>query len=496
MLDASHMAAVDERKQKKAVERAKARRDLIEETAEARKRVQIDQDHQDALDNLKKREARGMKSRLRDRFTGPTPTYDPSSGGVPEGEGSDFRKQSLAPDVDPLTKLRRFSDKFDGLGSKLRKIVPSMGMIYNAVAALLPVIIALGVQLLGVASAMGAVALAGGAIIGMGLLGHGDSLAESMQNAKLQMRELRNEMFAVAQPTMQEFAPIQEDIFEAIPDASQGIFEEMEGLTAFEDTLFNLGGMAAGGIERFFAIINQNEGKISQLTERMASLGGKELLKFFEFLIETGSKNQDMLVNLASSAKDVAIIIFNISMLFGRVISALKPLTNALAAFSGLLDNKVLVGIITAIVVIGGLIATMYYLVTATAAAVGALSAFGSGGIIGGIVAGITYAAGQIWGLVTSMWAAVGAGTTLAGVLSAITLGGFAIAGGVAGMAAMESMESDRGTREGGDTYIDDRSIEVYTDSSDDLASTRTLGREIDRATGRPDVGNNTTDGS
>jgi len=417
------------------------------------------------------------------------------------------RDKDKIPDTDlrvasrttPFTKGKKtldsadeLSDAFSGIRGKLRKLKPTMGKYMQLLAGLLPMAVALGTQLLGVAAAMGSVAAAGGAIMGLGLLGHGESLAGSMAEAKQQVRSLKQEMFQMAQPTMQQFAPIQARMFDSMPEGLEGVFEEMEGFTQYEDTLFELGGALAGGMEEAVAIINENEQAISQLTTRFGGLIGAGLLDFFEWLIQSADKNQQLILDLGAALISLVKIGFNLSMVLSRIIAAFRPLIQVIAWMSGFLNNKFVVGLLVAITTFGVLIFTTWKLTAALYAALGALASFGSGGIISGIAGGIAFLVGKIWGLITSLWSAVFASQALIATLSALTLGAFAIGAIGAGAYAMDQMDS-RGRNGGGmggsgmgggggtTVYNDNRSYEINNGGGDDYASQKAMEDTVTR---------------
>jgi len=99
--------------------------------------------------------------------------------GVSPHDG-DFNLGNLIPDFGDDSDSSIFSksgDNITGFTKKVRKAIPSMSVFYNLLAALIPILIVAGTQALGVAAAMGAVAVAGASIIGLGLIGHGDDMA-------------------------------------------------------------------------------------------------------------------------------------------------------------------------------------------------------------------------------------------------------------------------------------------------------------------------------
>jgi hypothetical protein len=390
------------------------------------------------------------------------------------------------PDVPDVTDEDgpRSNSIFASISEKIKKFKPSMKMYRSLFAALLPVLAALGTQLLGVAAAMGSVAVAGGAIMGLGLLGHGSDMASSMEGAKEQLSDLKTELFNVVQPLAQLFAPIQARMFDAIPGSLTGIVDEMRGLTQFEGTLFSLGSGLVGGVEEFFAIINRNATTISELSTQFGSLIGGGILNFFEFLIQSAGRNTTLIRELGGVVKNVFIILYNLFMLVGRMVSSLKGLSDLLTTISGILNNPVVAGIATTVVMFTIMTAAVWKLVTAIAVMNGALSTFAGGTLLARIGSAIAYYTGQIWGMTTALWSAVFASTALVAALSALTLGAFAVGAGYAGMKAMETFKPNSSANSVGSGGVgtiinDNRSYEINNRGSMDTAQEERLNDTI-----------------
>lgn len=325
-----------------------------------------------------------------------------------------------------MPQVSKFNDK---LGKKLRKLKPTMGKYMQLLAALIPIAVALGVQLLGVAAAMGAVAAAGAGIMALGLLGHGESMADSYKEAKLQLSELKRELFEVSQPTMQQFAPIQARMFDSIPGALQDPLEEMQGLQAFEGTLFQMGGDFVGGLEELFEIINRNEEAISQLSVRFGGLIGSGLLEFFEFLIQSASENKALLLQLGKDMVMLVAAAYNLSMALAQVLSNFTPLFKVIVLISELLRNDILVTIIALVgwMYVIGKVAGVFWLVHK--------------GILA-IAGAVGKAALAMQGYEIATWKAYLATAALAGLLT----GGLALLGSAAGLGTAKSVAPDVGS--------------------------------------------------
>lgn len=401
-----------------------------------------------------------------------------------------------------LDNIDDLGDAFDGLGdaqsglkTKLRNLFPTMGKYMQLLAALIPVAVALGTQLLGVAAAMGAVGAAGAGIIGLGLLGHADSLQGSMAQAKQQVKDLKKEMFDVAQPVMQQFAPIQARAFDALPEGMGGITEEMEGLADYEGTLFELGGALAGGFEEFFSIINDNRQAISNLTSTFGGIIGSGLLKFFEWLIQTASQNEQLIHDLSASLISLAETAYNLSMAIGRIVAAFQGVFTVLSVLTSFLNNKYVVGLLSSIAVM----ATMAFmfmkvslmawgLVSAVSSLVTFLSILGGGSMLAGIMAVFSEMVLWIQAAIAHFTALELAALSAAGAIAATGIGAIVVAGG---MAAAETMTPDvpsggaggvGGMGGGGKTvYNDNRKYTINNGGGDDYASRKATEDTIAR---------------
>lgn len=259
------------------------------------------------------------------------------------GGGKSSTTDLFTKDPNYFKKIKR---RFGGIGTAAKRAVPNMNQVYQVIAAIIPLAVVLGAQLLGVAAAMGAVAAAGVAIGGLGLLGHGDSMQESFANAKQELSDLKDNLFEAAQPSMRAFAPIQSRMFDAIPGRISQIAEELKGLRRFEDTLFTLGAMLAGGLEYSLRAIAENEQAISQLTLRFADIVGTEIIEFFGWLFEEARANQNMLISLGSVLKDIATVVFRVFRVLVMLLDAFSPITAVVLRLSSLLENRLVQGLL------------------------------------------------------------------------------------------------------------------------------------------------------
>jgi hypothetical protein len=398
-----------------------------------------------------------------------------------------------------LNKAENVSDLMDNVRSSqgrltrvFKKAFPSMGKYMQLLAALIPIAVSLGSQLLGVAAAMGAVGVAGASIIGLGLLGHGDNMASSFAQAKKEIQDLKREMFDSVQPLAQTFAPIQARMFDALPGGMSGIFDEMQGLAGFEGLLFDLGGSAASGIERFFRIINENRGIISELTEEMGGMLGTGLLNFFEWLIQNAAENKQLMLDTIASLKSLAVAGFNIAMVVTKIVAAFRPLFAILAKIAKVLNNRFIIGFLsfiavaaTVLIITSKVIFALYGMGSAIMRVVGLLQFLGSGSILAGIKMAFTliisYTQVAIAEMTALQVAALGAAAAIAatGIGAALVLGG-----GAAYQAMKPDVPSGSGSGYGGSgggsrVYNDNRSYEINQRGTQDYAEQKRMEKTI-----------------
>jgi hypothetical protein len=312
---------------------------------------------------------------------------------------------------------------------KMKGIIPDMNTFYRAFAAILPILYTMGTQLAGVAASMGSVAVAGGSILALGLVGHGEDMASSWKKAKEQLSTLKEEMFEVFQPTMQTFAPIQAKFFDVLPKELSEVATAMESLTVYSDTLFaSLDGLTdwiADGVRG----MTQYESIISQLTLRFGELLGSSIADFFQFIITEAYESQEMMVKFGTAISNLAVALYRIAKTITRVVFALNPVIGVLEYLSGLLDNKIVVGVLTFATVLGLVIYTVFALTTAIAA----LSTLWAGGFLTTISSSIVALQSWVASAITAKLAAYGLSTGIATAVSWLTLGvGAALAMGAA----------------------------------------------------------------
>jgi hypothetical protein len=325
-------------------------------------------------------------------------------------------------DVGTDGNTKGFFSMLEGSGSKIqngfRKLIPNMQMWWNIIGALLPALGAFAVQAAGVAAAMGSVAVAGGALLGLGLIGHGESMSEAWGNAKNTLSELKTELFQTFQPSAQLFAPIADQFFDALPGQLDKVNDSMEGLTQFDGVLMS--GLEGGTdiLAEFFNIINRNGDKISEMSKIFGSILGETVLNLFEWLLNVGYENMNMLMRLGKSLGLVAVTLFNVFMIVGRATGMLLPFFKVLAGIADFLNGPItstIFGIIVAFFILSTAITNLYpALVTLGSIMMGSFTGLFS--LVQGVTFQILTATSATYAFAQAIATAVAAATMLAGI--------------------------------------------------------------------------------
>lgn len=378
------------------------------------------------------------------------------------------RTEDLFPDIFEREKRKQKLLDMDGgvfseIGEKMKTLIPSFRTWRKLIAFLLPQIIVLAGAALGLASAFGAIGVAGASILGLGLIGHGDDMAESFKNAGKQVDRLKKNLFTAFQAPAQKFAPIQERLFNMIPGEMASLSEEMEGLTSFEGVV-ELGIKGAINlVEELITLFNEHSAQISRIGAIFGGILSDNVVGFFDYFINEIENSQSVLIAVGSSIKKILKIIYNFSKAFSGVLLVLQPVLDVLLMVSRLLNNKFVMSIITGIAVVFGLTYAITSLSTALIALNGSILATTIGALVGAI---------STLGMYTvAMWEAVGATTALATTLSYLTLGGVALLGGAAAVGTYNKLSNVRGGGAGGGydsgtTVINNREVTIKGDAS------------------------------
>lgn len=264
-------------------------------------------------------------------------------------DGLPRRRTNLQDSIDGI------NDKFRNLGRTLDRIRPSIMDWWQVVAVLIPVMITLGAALVGVIAALSGMAVAAGALIGIGIIGWGDSAAESMQELRMEMGRLKEELFAATRPAATEFAPIARGFIRGIPEQVARLNDELVRLTAFEQGLSAAGGGLIGWAEEALTVIADMQQQIVQVALRMGQALGSTLIDLLSFGLQELYKNQDAYTQLAKAFIDIIAILFNLSKAITFALSQFEPFLNIIVALTGWMGNRFVTATLTLGIALSGL---------------------------------------------------------------------------------------------------------------------------------------------
>lgn len=229
--------------------------------------------------------------------------------------------------------IRATRDSISGMNSALNSIAWSilptnMYKWYSILAMLLPLIIAMAVQLAGVATAMLSVVGAGAAMMGIGLLGFGENMAESMEMARRELRQFKRDMFGAFQPVAQEFAPITQEVMNTLSFRIQsgGLVDALSGLKQFEDTFQRAIDGIIGWLGRAINTMVQFEPILSQMAMRFGQIAGNRIISFLSWLTEEAYMNQEAFISFAGALADALHGLYNIIMVAAKLVAVFSPI--------------------------------------------------------------------------------------------------------------------------------------------------------------------------
>lgn len=270
--------------------------------------------------------------------------------------------------------LRNLRRQFGGSLSIISRFTPNIMMVWNALAAMIPVIVSLAAAAIGLAGAFGALATAGAAVVGAGLLGWGDTFGENMDNLTEQLEQLGSRLFDVMQPAATTFQPILQDWLEGAPRQLERLVGPMQELTVFADALSAAGAGFIGWIADVINSMVAMEDMIEQIALRFGEVAGGFLISFFENMIEFAYQNQEALINLSSSLRTLFGALLDISMAVAAVLSTMSPFIEIIGFLAGLLNTDIGRAILTVIASLLIMNSTLGILMTTVAALNGVLT--------------------------------------------------------------------------------------------------------------------------
>lgn len=329
--------------------------------------------------------------------------------------------------------IRRTRDAFRNFGRTLVNARPSIMFWWNILALFIPILITLAGAAVGVIAAFSGIAVAAAGIVGIGLLGWGDSAAESFENLRQEARALGSELFDVMRPVSAEFQPIVEGAMGALPSQVQRLRDELMGLSGFAGGLGEIGVGFIDWVETSLQLINKWQDEIIHISLVAGRAFGSLIQDVLVFGLAELIRNQEAYEKLGRIFVDLIRIIFDLSKIVAFTAAQFEPLINIIKQITGFLSNRLAIAFLTfASVAFIGTLAVLELTAALTTAQIAGL-----GGFLTGIYANIT----AMWQWVASTWAQVAALSALQKALIATGIGAVAV---LAGMAVNELLAGTR----------------------------------------------------
>jgi len=348
-----------------------------------------------------------------------------------------------------IGNIRRATNKF---GRAVARLKPDMTFWYDILAALIPMLAAFAVHVFGVAAAMGALAVAGAAVVGLGLIGYGEDMDAAWQNATSTLADFKKELFQVFQPSAQQLASISDEFFDFAPEAMRPIAESIAELAVFEDAIFAAFEGGSQFIADFFTTIADYEGIITQLAMRFGGILGTEIIDLFIWLTQEAYANQETLIALSRSAKYVGLAFYEVALMIAKFVATLEPLWVLLYKMSTLLGNKFAAAMIIATALLLGL---LFVFAKIAIGAMNLMIALQTLGIVGSAsIAGLaTSAMTWLGGMQVAIMNTIRSLTALKLALISTGLGALLVGGGMILSAAYSSANEFDGPDDGGPSW-------------------------------------------
>lgn len=211
--------------------------------------------------------------------------------------------------------VRRLRDKWREFGRTLLRYRPSIMDWWNILALLIPILITLAGAAVGLVAALGGVATAAAAVVGVGLLGWGDSAAQSFANLQERAKMLGSELFNVLQPAANAMQPLVEGAMNALPGMVANLNDELINLSQFGPGLSEIGRGFMEWIEDVLQRINVLRETIIDVALDMGRAFGDFIKEFLTFGLNELARNQEAYERLASIFVDFIAILFELSKL-------------------------------------------------------------------------------------------------------------------------------------------------------------------------------------
>ncbi|UBF20696.1 tail tape measure protein [Halorubrum virus HRTV-9] len=360
-----------------------------------------------------------------------------------KGVASLLDAKDVSPDSLRLGRMGKMTKRLSGRVSNLRGIIrsaiPSMAKWWQLIALALPALIAFAVQASGVATSMLAMAGAGAAFIGLGLVGHGNSMAESWRNAQQQLSQLKEDLYETFLPSMQTFAPIQDAFFDMLPAELGKVNDALQSLagTSYQYALFDGLRGVTGWISELIYSMRDLDSIATQVTMRFGGIIGMKIIDFFEWATIEAYRNQESLIKLGGVVMSVIEIIYNLSTIFAHLVVMLSPVIDAVVWLTQVLSQpmyRALASVIVMFSLIGLVLAKTIVTIAKVRMAFTILGITGSGAMAG-LASSAVGAMATVKAAVMSAVASLG---LLQAALIATGIGALVVGGGYLAYQAMK----------------------------------------------------------
>lgn len=326
--------------------------------------------------------------------------------------------------IDLETFNRRANKQVKSLVQTVDRFRPNIMMIWNALAALIPIMVSLGAAAIGLAGGLIAVATAGAAVLGLGLLGWGENFQQSMQEIQKRARALGRQLFDVLQPVADVAQPVMQDWLEGAPRQVQKLVGPLSDLIeAFDDPLGRMGGGVVDWLAAVVERMTSMRDIIVQITSRFGRVAGNFLIEFMTNMVEFAYRNQTQLIEMARALRLLLRLLLKFSIFIVRVLAPLKTLLEVVAPIADLFLNRWVAGLVAA--------ATSTILLVGAVSSLTAASSTLSGGIIASVITSIGAYIGAVWSAITATYQWLVAIGTLKGALLGVGIGLASIGAGV-----------------------------------------------------------------
>jgi hypothetical protein len=349
---------------------------------------------------------------------------------------STFKKR--AGGFDPID-FSGMTSSFSKVSKAIMKHKPSIMMWWQLIALLIPMLITLAGAALGVVAAFAAMATAGAAIIGIGILGYGDSMTDSLEEFKKRLKSVGKDVFGILRPASAAFQPILDGWIGGIPGQIQKLVDPLMRLTEFESVLSKAGGGIAGWVGRGLTAMADLSDMIEQIGLRFGGIFGDLIINLLVWATKELYKNQDAFVSLGRLLGSLISIIYNLAKIVSFVVAVFTPFFKILAKIVEKLSNKWTV----ALLAVASFLFLMHGAVLAVISAYGTLMGINLTLWALTALAGIEKIIMGLYGWVVAANTAYGA---MARLLALTGVGLIAVAGSYAvGKAAMSGMDGPSG---------------------------------------------------